>query len=172
MPRTIGQLVVMFPLEHEWIFVFGKNKKKLNCTIKNKGGGEINNHVANRQKDGKTLKIKTVVFRDKRELGTVLTMQQLMARNMDTSHPASFPVAFPEEYIKAITKPKEIVVEPFCGSGSTLIACEKTNRRCFSMEIDSAYCDIVLQRYKDFTGEEPIREDETKFSEVNLESEE
>ena len=44
----------------------------------------------------------------------------------------------------------KIVIEPFCGSGSTLIACEKTNRICYGMELDEHYCDVIVQRYIDF----------------------
>jgi len=44
----------------------------------------------------------------------------------------------------------------FLGSGSTLIACEKTDRKCFGLEIDEHYCDVVLKRWEDFTGKKGI----------------
>lgn len=44
------------------------------------------------------------------------------------------------------------ILDPFLGSGSTLIACEKTNRRCFGMEIDPHYCDVIIARWEKFTG--------------------
>jgi len=46
----------------------------------------------------------------------------------------------------------ECLFEPFCGSGSTLIACEKTGRRCNAMELDPKYCDVIVKRWEDFTG--------------------
>jgi len=46
----------------------------------------------------------------------------------------------------------DIVADLFGGSGSTLIACEKLNRRCFMMEIDEHYCDVIIKRWEDFTG--------------------
>ena len=44
------------------------------------------------------------------------------------------------------------IYDPFLGSGSTLIACEKTSRTCFGMEIDEYYCDVVIKRWCDYTG--------------------
>jgi DNA modification methylase len=40
----------------------------------------------------------------------------------------------------------------YLGSGSTLIACEKTSRQCFGMELDPKYCDVIIKRFQDFTG--------------------
>jgi ParB-like chromosome segregation protein Spo0J len=50
------------------------------------------------------------------------------------------------------------VVDLFGGSGSTLIACEKTNRDCRMMELDSKYCDVIIKRWQDFTGKDAIYE--------------
>ena len=50
-----------------------------------------------------------------------------------------------------------IVVDPFLGSGSTLIACEKTNRKCYGMEIDPHYCDVIVKRWEDYTGNKAER---------------
>ena len=49
---------------------------------------------------------------------------------------------------------KKGVYDPFLGSGSTLIACEKTNRKCFGMEIDPHYCSVIMQRWQEFSGKE------------------
>ena len=45
------------------------------------------------------------------------------------------------------------VLDPFGGSGSTLIACEQVNRSCCMMEIDPAYCDVIIDRWEAFTGQ-------------------
>ena len=55
-----------------------------------------------------------------------------------------------ERIIKSSSKKK--VIEPFLGSGSTLIACEKTNRVCYGMELDEKYCDVIIKRWEQFTG--------------------
>ena len=44
------------------------------------------------------------------------------------------------------------VYDPFCGSGTTIIAAERQNRRCFAIEIDPAYCDVIVQRWENYTG--------------------
>jgi len=49
-----------------------------------------------------------------------------------------------------------LVLDIFLGSGSTLIACEKTNRKCYGMEIDEHYCDVVIKRWEDFTGKKAV----------------
>ena len=64
-----------------------------------------------------------------------------------SKHPAVMPVKLPVEYIKAMTNEGDFVLEPFAGSGTTLIACEQTNRRCLAMEISEEYCDVIIERY-------------------------
>jgi DNA modification methylase len=56
-----------------------------------------------------------------------------------------------------MTKEKEIVADPFLGSGTTLIASEKTGRICYGMELDPCYVDVIVQRYVDYTGDEKIK---------------
>jgi len=48
------------------------------------------------------------------------------------------------------------VMDYFLGSGSTLIACEKTNRRCFGLELDPHYCDVIIKRWEDYTEETAV----------------
>lgn len=55
-------------------------------------------------------------------------------------------------YIKVLTKRGDLIVEPFGGSGSTLIASEKMNRRCYVMEKSPVYCEVILKRWEKFTG--------------------
>ena len=50
------------------------------------------------------------------------------------------------------------VADLFLGSGTTLIACEKTNRKCYGMELDEHYCDVIVERWQKFTGKEAILE--------------
>jgi DNA modification methylase len=49
-------------------------------------------------------------------------------------------------------KGKYVIVDLFGGSGSTLIACEKTKRKCRMMELDPKYIDVIIKRWEDFTG--------------------
>lgn len=66
-------------------------------------------------------------------------------------HPTAKPVALFTYLIKRFSKNNDFVLDPFGGSGSTLIACEKTHRVCYMMEIDPLYCDVIRKRYEIFT---------------------
>lgn len=66
------------------------------------------------------------------------------------SHPTQKPVALAEYAISHHKKNK--ILDLFGGSGSTLIACEKTKRKCFMMEIDPIYIDVIIKRWEKFTG--------------------
>ena len=65
-------------------------------------------------------------------------------------HPAAFPVKLANPAIKVMTSENEIVLDIFGGSGSTLIACEQTNRTCYMMELDPLYVDVIRKRYKNY----------------------
>ena len=68
-------------------------------------------------------------------------------------HAATFPVDFPEWAIKSFTKPNSIIADAFGGTGTTMIACEKLGRTNFTMELDPKYCDVIVKRWEDFTGQ-------------------
>jgi DNA modification methylase len=68
------------------------------------------------------------------------------------NHKACFPVELPERGISIVAKNTGIVFEPFGGSGTTAIACEKAGRECRLMELDPKYCDVIVKRWQDFTG--------------------
>jgi DNA modification methylase len=71
------------------------------------------------------------------------------------NHATPKPVEMMERIIK--TSSKEKVIEPFLGSGSTLIAAEKLNRKCYGMELDEKYCDVIIERWEQFTGQKAIK---------------
>lgn len=66
-------------------------------------------------------------------------------------HPTQKPVALFEKLLQHL--PDGSVLDLFGGSGSTLIACEKTNRKCFMMELDPHYCDVIVARWEKYTGQ-------------------
>jgi len=85
-------------------------------------------------------------------------------------HAATFPIDFPEWAINSFTKNKSIIGDAFGGTGTTLIACEKTARDCRMMELDPKYCDVIIKRWQQFTGKEAILESSGKtFAEVEAE---
>jgi len=77
-----------------------------------------------------------------------------VARQSD--HVASFPLLVVERHLLIYTLKGEIVSDPFVGSGTTIIACERWGRRCRAIEIDPGYCAVTLQRWADLTGKTPI----------------
>tara|TARA_Y100001934_G_scaffold283850_1_gene408027 strand:- start:736 stop:1908 length:1173 start_codon:yes stop_codon:yes gene_type:complete len=80
-----------------------------------------------------------------------------ISREKHFEHPTIKPV---ELIIKALDNScgkGEICLDPFLGSGSTLIACEKTNRKCYGMEIDPHYCDVIVKRWEEYTGNKAER---------------
>ena len=73
------------------------------------------------------------------------------------SHPTMKPIALIEKAILNSSKQEDIVLDLFLGSGSTLIASEKTGRICYGIELDPKYIDVIVQRYVDYTGNENIK---------------
>jgi DNA modification methylase len=72
------------------------------------------------------------------------------------NHKACFPVELPEKGISLVNANTGIIFEPFCGSGTTVIAAEKTNRKCYGMELDPKYCDVIVARWEQFTGKKAV----------------
>ncbi len=72
-------------------------------------------------------------------------------------HLTEKPVELAVRAIQFSSKPGENVLDLFGGSGSTLIACEQTGRRAYLMELDQAYCDVIVQRWEQFTGRKAER---------------
>ena len=70
-------------------------------------------------------------------------------------HPNQKPISFISEIFN--NHKNKLVLDPFLGSGSTLIACEKTNRKCFGMELDPHYCSVIIKRWEEFTGKKAVK---------------
>jgi len=73
-------------------------------------------------------------------------------------HPTQKPVELVERAIKNSSKAGDMVLDVFAGSGSTVIAGEKTGRHVRAMELDPKYCDVIVKRWQDFTGKEAANE--------------
>jgi DNA modification methylase len=71
-------------------------------------------------------------------------------------HAATFPLHLPEWAINTFTQNKTIIADCFGGTGTTLIACEKTGRKARLMELDPKYCDVIVKRWEDFTGKKAV----------------
>ena len=72
-------------------------------------------------------------------------------------HPTMKPVELVERAIRNSSKTKDLVLDPFGGSGTTLIACEKTGRRARLIELDPKYVDVIVKRWEEFTGQKAVK---------------
>jgi DNA modification methylase len=94
-------------------------------------------------------------FVDNRKQSTVLEFDK-PSRNAE--HPTMKPVDLLVYLIKNSSKENDLILDLFGGSGSTLIAAEQTQRRCYTMELDPKYCDVIIKRWENLTGEKAILE--------------
>ena len=76
-----------------------------------------------------------------------------LKRDTNYNHPTQKPVGLSERAIKNSLLSKRICFDPFAGSGSTLIGCEKTDRFFYGIEIERKYCDVIIKRWEDYTGQ-------------------
>lgn len=72
-------------------------------------------------------------------------------------HPTQKPIALIVDMISRWSKKGDTILDPFAGSGTTLIAAEQTGRICHAIELDPGYCDVIVQRWEDHTGDTAIR---------------
>jgi site-specific DNA-methyltransferase (adenine-specific) len=72
-------------------------------------------------------------------------------------HPTMKPLALIERSIANATELGQLVVDPFLGSGTAIIAAERTGRKCYGFDLDVRYCDVIVSRWESFTGEEGVK---------------
>lgn len=138
----------LYRSQHELVFVFKAGKKS---------------HRNNVQL-GKSGRYRTNVWNYRRV--------NSLTRNSDESclpgmHPTIKPVELVADAILDCTRRKEVVLDPFLGSGTTLIAAERTGRVCFGMELDPRYVDVIVRRWQTYTGLVAIHEQTGRsFSEI------
>lgn len=77
------------------------------------------------------------------------------SRNAD--HPTMKPIKLCARAITNSSKNGDVVLDPFGGSGSTLIACEQTGRICRTIEFDPVYADVIIKRWEDLTGQKAVK---------------
>jgi DNA modification methylase len=72
-------------------------------------------------------------------------------------HPTMKPIPLCARAIQNSSRPQEIVLDSFGGSGSTLMAAEQTNRVCYTMELDPIYVDVIIKRWEAYTGQKAVK---------------
>jgi hypothetical protein len=82
-----------------------------------------------------------------------------VARETRTEHPTQKPVELALRAVENSSRPGEIVLDPFLGGGTALIAAEKAGRRCFGMDIDPKWCAVAIARWEAATGQSAVLEE-------------
>ena len=77
-------------------------------------------------------------------------------------HPTMKPVRLLARLIENSSREEERVLDPFVGSGSSIIACEQLNRKCYAMELDEQYASVTIKRWEEFTGRKAVKENDGK----------
>lgn len=139
----------------KWLPLFKQYHDLTNMIIWDKGGGGIGDlkHIFSTDyevilcsNNGREIKGKRI--------GSVWNIPKDSAN--EYAHPTQKPVKLSEFAIRNTTERGGTVLDLFGGSGSTLIACEQLDRRCCMMELDPRYCDVIIKRWEQFTGEKAV----------------
>jgi len=134
--KTNGGMGSLYRSQHELVFVFRKGKDQHRNNV------QLGRFGRNRTNVWTYAGVNT--FREGR-------MEELMA------HPTAKPAAMVKDAILDVTRRGDVVLDPFLGGGTTLIAAEQAGRVAYCMDIDPAYVDVALRRWRKETGEEPCR---------------
>jgi DNA modification methylase len=111
----------------------------------------------NHYKDKNITKYQDVMMLDKETFAEQLDVWYEKRDNTGNYvHPTQKPVRLAERGLKRNSKSGDIAIDAFGGSGSTLIACEQLGRRCYCMELDPKYCDVIAKRWEMFTGRKAV----------------
>lgn len=145
---------------HEWIFHFANKPREANKTEQTK---YAENGITHYKKDKVGLREKNGSLKGFTQAGMEVSQFKIAdsvircqpARGGVEGHPAPFSIEFAESLIGAFTHQNEQCYEPFNGSGTTLIACERLHRKCRAVEISPAYCAVAIERWQQMTGGTP-----------------
>jgi len=151
---------------HEFLFHFNREARKPNKTVPCKFAGQDKHLQADgsssgglRTREGERTgwnhagKV-TQDFRIPDSVVTCTRQRGSIGEGLD--HPAVFPVALPEFILEAFTDPGDIVFEPFCGSGTTMLAAQRTGRIARSVEIAPEYVDVAIKRFQQNFPDVPV----------------
>ena len=141
-----GRLAPAFEL----VFHFNREARAPNKIVPCKWAGTPNKGSGLRAADGE-VKAYTHIglpVQESRIPDSVLRITRHKGRGIETEHPAVFPVALPEFLMRAYTDTDEVVFEPFAGSGTTLLAGQRSGRRVRAIELAPAYVDLAIARWR------------------------
>ena len=149
----------------EFVFHFNRQSRKPNKIVPCKHAGQDSHlradgsSTAMRGKDGEVggWTHAGQPTQDKRIPDSVIRVMRHKGKiGQDIDHPAVFPVALPEFILDAYSDSDDIVFEPFGGSGTTMLAAERTGRRCRAVEIAPEYVDVAVKRFQQNFPDVPV----------------
>jgi DNA modification methylase len=149
-----GRLAPAFEL----VFHFNRVVREPNKIVPCKWAGTPNKGSGLRAADGE-VKLYTHIGLPVQEMripDAVLRITRHKGRGIETEHPAVFPVALPEFLIRAYTDEGEVVFEPFAGSGTTILAGQRTGRLVRAIELAPAYVDLAIARWRMLHPDVPV----------------
>ena len=133
-------------LANKWIKTIGDSTPRKNGRFRLADGALIKE--CSSEKFGQPYKVPDSVIRVNRANTT---------GKLEANHPAVFPVALPEFMMHTWSQSGDIVYEPFCGSGTSIIAGESLQRRVYALEISGEYCQLAIERWQEMTGQQAER---------------
>ncbi len=140
----------------EFIFHFNRTARQANKIVPCRWAGHVNAEKGGlRAKDG-TVGTWTHAgqgVQDTRIPDNVLRITRHKARGIETEHPAVFPVALPAFLMEAYSDADAVIYEPFSGSGTTILAGQRTGRHVRAIELAPQYVDVAVRRWQQFTGQ-------------------
>ncbi len=166
----------------EFVFHFNRESRRPNKIIPCKHAGQDSHlradgsSTAMRKKDGEVggWSHAGQVTQDTRIPDSVIRIMRHKGKiGQDIDHPAVFPVALPEFAMQAYSQKGDVVFEPFSGSGTSLLAAQRTGRKCFSVEIAPEYVDVAIHRFQQNFPDVPVSLTTTgqSFDEIRAERE-
>jgi DNA modification methylase len=140
---------------HEWIFHFNRRSRQPRKTKMKRTLGDTMG-TGLRRADGTMSGVSSLAasYQPTKLPDSVFRLPPYNALGKTGEHPAVFPVALAEEVLTAFSEEGGLVYEPFAGSGTQIIAAERINRTCYAIEINPAYCDVIVERWRRVTGQE------------------
>uniref|UniRef100_UPI0025C3E9EE DNA-methyltransferase n=1 Tax=Bosea sp. (in: a-proteobacteria) TaxID=1871050 RepID=UPI0025C3E9EE len=134
----------------EFVFHFNRQSRQANKIVPCKWAGTPNKGSGLRAADGTISEYQHagLPVQDFRIPDNVLRLTRHKGRGIETEHPAVFPVVLPEFLMRTYTDEADVVFEPFGGSGTTILAGQRTSRRVHAIELAPAYVDLAVARWR------------------------
>ncbi|MBW6400398.1 site-specific DNA-methyltransferase [Roseomonas sp. HJA6] len=142
----------------EFVFHFNRQARQANKIVPCKWAGTPNKGSGLRAADGTISEYQHagMPVQDFRIPDNVLRLTRHKGRGIETEHPAVFPVVLPEFLMRTYTDEGEVVFEPFGGSGTTILAGQRTGRRVRAIELAPAYVDLAIARWRMLHPDLPV----------------